>query len=334
VTRAVEPIVDPALTLVKCLQFNYGLILASQTLVEGGLDANAHGFKVATPEGKEYFLKLRNRGVNQPALNVPRALADCGVQGLVPPIPTLSGALWGECRSAVVVLYPLIEGVQAGGNGLTESQWMELGSILGQVHSCPLEPELVATVRHDFLELPSARSLRRTIRYLETGPPLWNGAARYAALLLLHRQLLEEMLDHTEAMRARLVTRSIQTVVCHADVHPWNIMVEASGGLKLIDWDDGPLIAPKERDFIFVPDKYLQAFLKGYGPLKLDMELLEYFRAERQIEDMASTATLVFDSTCADDSLIEEYVAGQERFFAGVTGNPPEGASWGDAPTN
>jgi spectinomycin phosphotransferase len=223
------------------------------------------------------------------------------------------------------VLYPFVDGVQAGGKGLTASQWNELGSILAQIHSCPLESGLVETVRHDSFELSSAKSLRRALVFLESGPSLHDAAARYGALLLSHRRLVEEMLDRAEIARARLVTRASKVVVCHADVHPWNIIVETSGGLKLIDWDDGPLVAPKERDFIFVPDKYLDSFLKGYGTKTLDTELLEYFRAERLIEDMASTAALVFDSDCDNESLIDEYISGQERFFAGITSLPPRG---------
>ena len=40
-------------------------------------------------------------------------------------------------------------------------------------------------------------------------------------------------------------------VLCHADLHTWNVLVDAGGRLWIADWDEA-VLAPRERDLFFV----------------------------------------------------------------------------------
>jgi spectinomycin phosphotransferase len=86
-------------------------------------------------------------------------------------------------------------------------------------------------------------------------------------------------------------------VLCHADIHASNVLVDGRDALYIVDWDD-PLLAPKERDLMFIGGAqgfvgYYNAqdeealFYQGYGPVVLNPRALAYYRYERIIEDIA-----------------------------------------------
>lgn len=68
--------------------------------------------------------------------------------------------------------------------------------------------------------------------------------------------------------------------------------------VAIVSWD-APLLAPKERDLMFIgggiddiwKSKREEAdFYEGYGETKIDLTALAYYRYERIIEDLAAYA--------------------------------------------
>jgi spectinomycin phosphotransferase len=92
-----------------------------------------------------------------------------------------------------------------------------------------------------------------------------------------------------------LQARSLELVLCHADIHAGNILIGADDGLYIVDWDN-PMLAPKERDLALIGGgsgawhgrRQANQFYQGYGPAEVDRMALAYYRYERIIQDIAA----------------------------------------------
>lgn len=86
------------------------------------------------------------------------------------------------------------------------------------------------------------------------------------------------------------------SAVCHSDLHAGNILIDANDALYIVDWDN-PILAPKERDLMFVggglggggrtAQEEEIPFYQGYGQTHIDSVAMAYYRYERIVQDMA-----------------------------------------------
>jgi spectinomycin phosphotransferase len=53
------------------------------------------------------------------------------------------------------------------------------------------------------------------------------------------------------------------------------------------------MLAPKERDFIFVREPQAEAFFQGYGQVAIDWVALTYYRWERVVQVLIENAQIV-----------------------------------------
>ncbi len=97
-------------------------------------------------------------------------------------------------------------------------------------------------------------------------------------------------------MRSDVQSDAAEPVLCHTDIHRGNMLVTGEDEFYIVDWD-APLLAPKERDLMFIGggidyiwknkrDETL--FYEGYGETVIDFALLAYYRYERVIEDLVA----------------------------------------------
>lgn len=289
----------------NCLRAEYELTAASVEPVAGGLDLKKIGFQVTDIDGQQFFLSDRSDAVRERALAVPTALAAKGVPNLLVPIPTTAGHLWCECGGHVLTLWPFVKGKSAWGRGLTPTQWKSLAETFHSIHASHLGSELLQGVQIEEFLLPSARQL---LDVYEQMPSLEMSALSAKSL----SQFLQEregdirfLIEKGQTLGSALQAKNPELVLCHADAHLGNVLVKDDGNILLVDWEDGPILAPRERDLIFFvqPDPAKPRvdgeafFLKSYGASDIDLDAIAYFRIERMLEDVAVSCRDVFTDT-------------------------------------
>ncbi len=122
--------------------------------------------------------------------------------------------------------------------------------------------------------------------------------------------------------------------LCHSDIHQANILLSKEGAVYIVDWDQ-PIIAPKERDLMFigggcagkVSEGEEEFFYRGYGHTDVDWVMVAYYRYERIVQDFAvfaQEALLMPDTSEADKNRALMQVNAQ--FESGVGGGhrPPD----------
>jgi spectinomycin phosphotransferase len=311
------------------LEAHYDLSVASVAFLPIGYDPNAAVYEVVSGDAGCYFLKVRFGPIHEPGLLVPRALIDLGVRNVLAPLRTRSSDLWcplGDYPGYGIVLYPFVRGENAMVAGLSDDQWREFGATLRDVHASELGERLRGRLPLETFSLPSAVLVRRLLPLVEETGFEGAAATRLAAFLRERAGQIRGMLTRVEALGSELRTKAFEYVLCHADIHAANILVGEDGRIHLIDWD-GPLIAPRERDLLFVVGSKIartvepreeELFFEGYGPVEVDPAALFYYRYERIIEDIGEIGKSVFlDPSLGERARAEEAELAMSFFAPG-----------------
>jgi spectinomycin phosphotransferase len=279
--------------------------ITALTFLPLGADAASWAYRVETGDGHTYFLKLRaSDGFGEASLAVPRYLHGQGVPHLVAPLPTVAQTFWVSLTGFVLALYPFVDGRAGADAGLTASQWRTFGALLKQIHACQLPSELLQVVPPESF----APSRRHVITDLEAAVEKhsFNTAAERELAAFWNRQtaLIRHLVERAGTLGRKLQRAAAQQVLCHADMHPWNVLVDAGQELWLVDWDE-VVLAPKERDLMFViggiggdgvgPNE-TACFLEGYGSTAINPDALAYYRYAWAVQDIAAYGEQVFFS--------------------------------------
>lgn len=279
------------------IQEHFGLTPVKFEVLALGLDADSVIYRMMAVDGNWYFMKLRSGLAFHPAsVFVPAHLHKTGVPGIVAPLETLSGKLWVVVDQWAVTLYPFIVGRSGDGGALTPELWQTLGKMVRSVHDCKLPPHIQRLVRRDSF-VPRRRGVIDELDRLAHGDAPPDPVQReLAEFWRQQRGTIQAVVQRADKLGRELRDRPLTFVLCHADMHPGNVLIDGAGDMWLIDWDDVTL-APKERDLMFpigglggdgVGAEQTASFLEGYGKTKLELKLLAYYRAARAVEDIAA----------------------------------------------
>ena len=306
--------------LADAVRTAYGIDATACEFVPG-YDMRAASYAVAAADGR-WFAKVRFGPVPDAALEVSRALVDAGISNVLGPSRTLTSALshpMGDGRSLVV--YPFVAGRNAVAAGMTADQWRAFGATLRAVHDSRFEAQFAGHLPAERFRLPPAATVRAV---LALEPALPSPAAdRLCAHLVENGERIGSMVERAEELGARLRHRPFERVLCHAD-HAANILVADDGRILLVDWD-GPMLAPRERDLLFVIGSRIARavepheeawFFAGYGRVDVDREAIVYYRYERILEDIGEFGTSVLTEPDVPQASREAQVALAVSFFA------------------
>jgi spectinomycin phosphotransferase len=294
----VEPDLDHA-ALAEHLRRGWGLQPRTISFLPVGHDASAWAYDVHTEPGRRYFVKVRTRPAPTAAALVPRLLRERGLDQAVAPLPTLDGQPWWPADRLQLGVYPYVDGTTAWQPGLSATQWTAYGKFLGGLHRVELPPDVARLVPAEtFVCEAVAEAATLAERIGVTGlTDRWQ--REFAGHWHRRRDEIAELAERTSRLGARARGQGLPVVLCHADIHLGNVIVDGSGGLFVVDWD-APMRAPAEKDLVLVLSglsgehaasaEQIARFRRGYGPRQVDPVALEYYRCVRRLEDITSFA--------------------------------------------
>lgn len=255
---------------------------------------NACMYKAKTRD-LSYFVKLKRGHSYDISIAILDLLQASGIQQIIAPIQAADGKFTQHIDHFTLTVYPFIEAQNGFCHHLMDDQWVTLGRVLRQVHAFDVPPSIKDRIRKENY----SDKWRKIVRSLEiqidgklTGD---EAALKLQAFMKEHKAIIHRLVDRAQALGEKIQIQSPKFVLCHSDIHGGNVLIEKNGAIYIVDWDD-PIMAPKERDLMFIGGgvanvwnkaREEECFYKGYGNTHIDTTILAYYRHERIVEDIA-----------------------------------------------
>jgi spectinomycin phosphotransferase len=282
--------------IAACLQNAYGVTAVQITFLPLGADQNTAVYRIETTDETPYFLKLRSGVFDETAVTLPQFLHDQGIRHIITPLTTKTGQLWTRLDEFTVILYPFVDGRNGRELKLSAAQWATFGAALKKLHTLAAPPAMKAHLRQEAYSPRWREMVRMFLERVQSDVYDDPVALELAAFLRSRRAEILDLVQRAEQLAESLSREPLAFVLCHADIHASNVLVDGRDALYIVDWDD-PLLAPKERDLMFIggaqgfvgynAQDEEALFYQGYGPVALNPRALAYYRYERIIEDIA-----------------------------------------------
>jgi spectinomycin phosphotransferase len=268
-----------------------------------GADVNTAVYRATTHDQNPYFVKLRSGDFDETAVAVPHYLHEHGLQQIIPALRTPSGQLWAELAPFKVILYPFVEGKNGYERPLSDDQWTEFGRALKQFHTAVIPATLTHNIKRESFSPHWRDTVKSFLARFERATFAEAVAVQMAAYLHSQRAETLALVQRTAQLAQQLQANPPNFILCHADIHAWNLLITDEGTLYMVDWDT-LIFAPKERDLMFVggglggntrtPQEEESLFYQGYGPTDINQVALTYYRYERIIEDIGVSCEQIF----------------------------------------
>jgi spectinomycin phosphotransferase len=290
----------PDKLIITCLQNEYELRVAELAFLPLGADLGTAVYRLIADDGSAYFLKLR-KGFEEIVVSVPIFLRSQGVEAIIAPLENKSSRYWADFGEYAMLLYPFIEGQDGFERELTDTHRNMLGTALKGIHTAQVPPQLKKVIPGETFAPNWRERLKSFQAQVENNSYADVMAAKLADFMKSKRDDVNRLVARTEELAAQLQSQTLEFVLCHTDIHGGNILIRTDGQppvLYIVDWDN-PLLAPKERDLMFIgggidqiwkSEREEAVFYKGYGKTEINRTALAYYRYERVIEDLTVIA--------------------------------------------
>lgn len=305
----------------------YGLNAERITFLPLGADPDTAVYRVATDRAHTYFVKLRRGTFLSASVAVPRYLYNAGMRTVIPPVPTSGDALWTTIGSFAVILYPFVAGRNGFEVPLSAPQRIAFGQAVKTFHTAAIPIELTQQVPRETFTPSWCETVRTFLRRNGQPRPPDELARTLSAFLQDSRQTIEALLHRTEQLACVLRREPPPLILCHGDLHGWNLLLEPQGPLYIVDWDT-LTFGPKERDLMFVGcglggrvnslEEEVDLFYAGYGHTAVNHVALAYYRYARIVEDIAVYCEQIF-STAGELDRQQGLTSLQSNFLPGGT---------------
>lgn len=284
-------------TLTSLLQQSYGLTATQLEFLPLGADASAAVYRAVTEGGTAYFVKLRRGSADTVSISLLRFLSDQNVKHVISPLATKQGEFWTYLGVYTVTLFPFISGENGYAVPLTEGNWREFGRTIKGLHTLTIPSRFTEHLRYETYDASTRETVKALLTHLEPTLPQDPIAKRTARFILEKKADILKLVEDAERFAQDLQRQALEPVLCHDDLHAGNLLIESEQGFYIVDWDD-PILAPKERDLMFIggglgfkgftPEDEEALFYQGYGHTAINPIALAYYRLERILRDIAA----------------------------------------------
>ena len=293
----------------NCLSSNYGIEAPKLTLLPLGADWNASVYQAQAVDGALYFVKRKRGRHSDIGVKIVELLHQAGIQEIIPPIKTLQGQPSQNLEDGLLIVYPFIRGEDGFSRSLTEMQWRKLGKALRRIHDMDVPQTIQNQIRREDYSPKWRQAVRGLYHLFESEPAGDEIAMKLRKFIKGHLSAIRRLVDRAEQLGQKLQYQEHKFVLCHSDIHGGNVLMVGSNFLYIVDWDD-PIMAPKERDLMFIGGGVAnvwnkvheeELFYQGYGKTDVNPLILAYYRHERIVEDIAEYAQKLLLTTTGGD---------------------------------
>jgi spectinomycin phosphotransferase len=301
--------------IISCLNATYGIEVAVLTCLPLGADMNASVYKAQTHDQTSYFVKLKRGHLHDIGIEIVDLLHDAGIKEIIPPVKTILGQSTQQIEDFTLIVYPFVNGQDGFSSNLTDNQWVKLGHALRQVHDIDVPRSIQNRVRREVYSPKWREVVRSLYAHIEAEPAGDEVTLKLLQFMKANILPIHQLVDRAEQLGQKLQEQSYKLVLCHSDIHGGNVLIAGNDSIYIVDWDD-PIMAPKERDLMFIgggvanvwnkPDEE-KLFYKGYGTTEVNSTILAYYRHERIVEDIAEYGNALLLTTSGGEHREEMY---------------------------
>jgi spectinomycin phosphotransferase len=289
-------------TIVACVADSFGLRISEAMFLPIGNDVNSAVYRVTIDRGARYLLKLRCGDFDEVAVAVPAYLRSRGILNVMAPIATTTNQLWIHAHGFDWILYPFFDGKTGFETALSPAQWTAVGHTMRKVHTAILPEDLARRVPRESFS-PRNRAIAKEL-YTQVEQRVFDDqiAAHFADFWTANRTEIQVVIERAEQLAPQMQQRAAEFCLCHSDLHAGNVLLGADDELVIVDWDN-PILAPKERDLMFVGGgvggiwnqaREREWFYAGYGPAEIDSVAIAFYRYERIVADIVEYGEQIF----------------------------------------
>ena len=212
--------------IIACLQAEYGLPIVRVTFLPLGMDLSTAVYRAVTTDATPYFCKLKRGIFDDIAVELPKFLSEQGIAQIIPPLATKTGQLRAALNEFNLVLYPFVTGTSGYEVELSERQWTDFGAVLKRIHTTVVPPQLRGNIQKETYATEWRERCQQFVARLDNEAFDDPVVGELAAFMHSKRDLVLDLVGRAERLAHVITARSLEYVVCHADIHPGNLFVD------------------------------------------------------------------------------------------------------------
>lgn len=224
--------------IITCLRDAYGLDIATFSFLPLGADFNTAVYRATATDGADHFLKLRSGKFLEASVSVPKYLSDLDIKQVIPPLATKTGQLWANLEPFKAILYSYIEGRNGVETKLSKDQWAQFGAAIKKLHSIDIPTSITKDIPRETFSSKWRETVKAFLVRIESEVFEEPVAVKMALFLKSKRCEILKLVERAEALAITIQKQPIDYVLCHADMHGWNLIVDEEAALYIVDIQD------------------------------------------------------------------------------------------------